>query len=167
MNRAKSIIKRLGWGLLAVLALCQFIRPGHTNPPAAPGRDLSASAFAPSAKVAALLRGACYDCHSYETKWPWYGQIAPVSWWLADHIKDARARLNFSDWPVDNPARAKKKLERISENVESGDMPLPSYTWMHPAARLSAADKKLLADWADESADNIKLPAPAASPENK
>ena len=166
MNRTIIISKRFGWGLLAALVLCQFVRPDRTNPPAVPGRDLSTSAVAPPAKVATLLRGACYDCHSFETRWPWYGRVAPVSWWLADHVREARQRLNFSEWPAD-PARAKKKLDRISEDVDAGDMPLTSYALIHRASRLTAEEGKLIVQWAEESADKIELPTSAASPEIK
>ncbi|MCX6895237.1 MAG: heme-binding domain-containing protein [Verrucomicrobia bacterium] len=140
--------------LAAGLLLIQFL-PGHSqNPPVTPGRDLIESANPPP-PVAALLRAACYDCHSHETKWPWFDRVAPVSWWVAGHIKDGRKHLNFSDWPPADPCRAKKKLGQIAEEVTEGGMPLPSYTWMHPAARLSAADKKLLADWAEAEAAKI------------
>lgn len=165
MKRIKTYAKWIGLGLLLNFLIIQFFQPARTNPPVVPGHDLRASTNAPNPKVAAVLQAACYDCHSYETQWPWYGHVAPVSWWLADHIKDARERLNFSEWPTDDPAKAKKKLHRISESVDDGDMPLASYTWMHPAARLSTDDRKLLTDWADQEADKISVREPAATSE--
>ena len=79
-----------------------------------------------------------------------------MSWWVAGHIRDGRRHLNFSDWPPADPRRAKKKLGQIAETVTEGEMPLPSYTWIHSQARLTAADKKLLADWAETEAAKIK-----------
>jgi len=161
MKRTKTFAKWIGLGLLLNLLIIQFIQPARTAPAIAPGHDLRTSPQAPGPQAAAVLRAACYDCHSSETKWPWYGYVAPVSWWLADHIKDARERLNFSDWPANNPRLLKKKLHQIRDEVDDGSMPLPSYTWMHPAARLTAAEKNHITDWADQEADKINLPAPA------
>lgn len=154
----KRFLKWFALGLAGSVAAIQFAQPDRANPPAAPGRDLIA-VTAPPPPVATMLRAACYDCHSHETRWPWFDRIAPVSWWVAGHIKDGRKHLNFSDWPPADPRRAKKRLGQISEEVAAGGMPLPSYTWMHPAARLSAADKKLLADWAETEAAKISAAA--------
>jgi hypothetical protein len=162
MKRIKSFAKWIGLALFLNLLLIQFIQPARTAPAVAPGHDLRTSPQAPGPQAAAALQAACYDCHSSETKWPWYGHVAPVSWWLADHIKDARERLNFSDWPTDNPRLLKKKLHQISEDVTEGEMPLKSYTWMHPAARLTAEEKNHITDWADQEADKIIVPASAA-----
>jgi len=147
--------KRIFLGLALVFLAAQFFQPARTNPPVAAGRDLIA-VTTPPPPVAALLRAACYDCHSHETRWPWYDRISPVSWWVAGHIKDGRKHLNFSDWPPADPRRAKKKLNQIAEEVTEGGMPLPSYTWIHAPARLTAADKQLLADWAEAEAAKIK-----------
>ena len=102
-----------------------------------------------------MLRGACYDCHSDETKWPWYNRVAPVSWWLADHVNDGRKELNFSDWPQD-PKRAARKWTAISDEVSSGSMPLRSYTWMHAGARLAAGEREQFAKWAEEEAERLR-----------
>lgn len=158
MNRIKRYAKWFSVAVAAGLVLIQFLPCDRTNPPIAPGRDIIA-ATQPPPPVAALLRDACYDCHSHETRWPWYDRIAPTSWWVAGHIQDGRKRLNFSDWPPADPRRAKKKLEQISEAVTDGAMPLPSYTWMHPAARLSAAAKQLLVDWAEAEAAKLSAAA--------
>lgn len=158
--------KRGKWilgGLVLALVLMQFIHPVRLNPPAVGGRDLMA-ANPPPPKVAALLRAACYDCHSDEIKWPWYSHVAPVSWWLVGHINEAHEKLNFSKWPHDEPLRTKKKWRNISEQVSSREMPLPSYTWMHPAARLSAADRQLLVQWADQETERLKALVPAEEP---
>ena len=154
---SETVKKRAKWilgGLVVVAGLLQFTNPSRTNPPVLPGHDLCAT-NPPPPKVAAMLRAACYDCHSHETEWPWYGRVAPVSWWLMDHIKDGRKRLNFSEWPHDNPKKARSRLKNIREEVESGEMPLRSYTWIHTNSRLSSSDREELMNWADQEAKRL------------
>ena len=153
-----KLITRWRWvlgGMALIALLLQLANPPRSNPPVIPGHDLLAT-NPPPAKIAALLRAACYDCHSNETKWPWYSRVAPVSWWMADHIRNARKRLNLSEWPHENPERAAKKWNRIGEEVSSGDMPLPSYTWAHPAARLNTGQRQELANWAGQEARRLQ-----------
>jgi hypothetical protein len=138
-----------GVALLGALIL-QWTNPAHSNPPVQPGCDLLAS-NAPPVEVAALLKNACYNCHSDETVWPWYSFIAPVSWGVVGHVNDARQAMNFSHWPHDDPARARKRWRRIGEAVESEEMPLRSYTWIHPEARLTPAQRQQLAQWAKDA----------------
>lgn len=150
--------KYLKWILIAVaaaLVLMQFANPSRTNPPVEPGHDLFAT-NPPPPHIAATLHAACYDCHSYETKWPWYGHVAPVSFWLASHINEGREHLNFSDWPHDNPQRAAKRWNHVAEEVRKGDMPWPSYTWIHHAARLTPQQRQELVDWAAQQAQMLK-----------
>jgi len=137
------------------MVVLQFFGPRPGNPPAVPGGGLMAS-NPPPPEVAALLRAACYDCHSYETKFPWYSHVAPVSWLLASHINGARDVMNFSDWPHDDPALERGALKHIVHQVETGRMPLASYTWMHPVARLTPEQRKQLADWAAKAAAAVK-----------
>ena len=137
-----------GLGVLAFVAM-QFANPSHQNPPVAPGHDLLAS-NAPPASVAAILKNACYDCHSFETKWPWYSYVAPVSWYVARDVNAARASMNFSDWPHDDAGRARKRWRHIADEVESGEMPLSAYLRMHSEARLDARQRQELVKWASE-----------------
>ena len=139
----------------AVFALLQFTNPPRTNPPVAPGHDLMAT-NAPPAEIAALMHSACYDCHSYETKWPWYSHVAPVSWLVANDVTRGRERLNFSEWPRALPERAAKRLERISEEVDYQDMPPAKYTVLHPEARLTADQRRQIIHWADQEATRLK-----------
>jgi hypothetical protein len=150
--------KRLKWigGIvgLAFIAL-QFANPSHQNPPVLPGHDLSAS-NAPPPSIAALLRNCCYDCHSFETKWPWESYVTPVSWLVARDVKAARSNLNFSDWPHDDAGRARKRWRHIAEEVENGEMPLPSYTRMHRQGRLDERQRAELVKWAEGQANSTK-----------
>lgn len=141
-----------------------FINPRLTNPPVQPGHDLLAS-NAPPAEIVSLLRNACYDCHSDETKWPWYSHVAPISWWLVDHVESGRKRLNFSNWPYDDPKRAAKRWRSMGEAVADGDMPLPSYLKGHPEARLTTAQRDAFAKFAEEEADRIRESAGGKEPE--
>jgi hypothetical protein len=103
-----------------------------------------------------MLRTACYDCHSSETRWPWYSHIAPMSWLIASDVKDGRKHLNLSDWPNDNPMRAAKRLENMSDEIGSGEMPLKKYTRIHTDARLTESQRKELTDWLDAEATRLK-----------
>jgi hypothetical protein len=150
--------KAARWILAAALVGAvgmQFFNPKLTNPAVGPGDDLMAS-NAPPPAIATMLHEACYDCHSYETRWPWYGHVAPASWFLSGHVNDAREAMNFSDWPNDDADSARNYLNHIVHQVQSGKMPLRSYTWMHPAARLTDAQRKKLTDWAAKTAAGLK-----------
>ncbi len=157
--------KKLKW-ILALLvagfALLQLANPARTNPPVVPGHDLMAT-NPPPPEIAALLHAACYDCHSDETKWPWYSHVAPVSWLVANDVARGRERLDFSEWPRELPGRAAKRLERISEEVDYKDMPPAKYTLMHPEARLTAGQRQQLIHWADQEAARLKATGGAGS----
>jgi hypothetical protein len=152
--------KILKWivGVLAVgFVLLQFTNPPRTNPPVV--SDLMAG-NPPPAHVAAMLRASCYDCHSSETKWPWYSRVAPMSWLIANDVKEGRENMNFSDWPNGNPVRAAKRLEDMSEEIGYGEMPPKKYTAIHADARLTDSERKELTDWLDSEAARLKaLPA--------
>ena len=143
-----------GAGLVLVLAAIQFIHPQRNLGPAG-GPDDSTSRLAVPPDVQTVLAAACYDCHSNRTRYPWYASVQPVGWWLAHHISAARGELNFSEFGTYSSKRAARKLDAIIDQVEQGDMPLRSYTWMHPAARLTAAQRKLLTGWAQMRHDKI------------
>ena len=152
-----AMMKKLKWifAVLAVFGLLQFTNPARTNPPTV--NDWIAT-NAPPPPVAARLRAACYDCHSNETKWPWYGRIAPASWLVVHDVNEGRKHLNFSDWP---PAadRAAKKFDRISEVLDYREMPPQKYTLLHPEARLTAADRQELTGWLDAAAERLRATA--------
>jgi hypothetical protein len=151
--------KKLKWifaGLAAGFALLQLTNPSRTNPPVAPGHDLTAAN--PPPQIATLLHSACYDCHSDETKWPWYSRVAPVSWLIASDVNQGRKHLNLSDWPHEHPDWAARRLENMSEEIEYGEMPPRKYTMIHANARLTQAQRKELMDWLDQEAAQLKPP---------
>lgn len=152
------MIKKYLWVILAAILLgIQLIRPDFKNPASDPAQDFKAIAK-PPVEVAAILDAACYDCHSNQTRYPWYSQIAPVSWWLANHVREGREHVNFSTYGAYGPGDQAEILEESAEVVSKGEMPLKSYTWTHGAARLSDAQRKQLADWFN----SISESAPAA-----
>ena len=139
--------KKILIALAGILVVIQFFRPDTSAPSVDPAQDIRRT-LNPPADVLATLESACYDCHSYETRYPWYNHLAPVSWWLANHVREGREHLNFSTFaalPAEDRAHA---LEEIAETVEKGEMPLGSYTWTHADARLSDAQKAALVAWA-------------------
>jgi Haem-binding domain len=99
------------------------------------------------ATVDSTLHRACYDCHSYETRAPWYAQIAPVSWWLKSHVNGGRKALNFSEFATYPKKRQLKRLRDACDQVKKGDMPLKVYLPLHPAAKLSDGDRGMLCTW--------------------
>lgn len=119
----------------------QFYPVERTNPP------VRAEIQAPE-KIRALLRSACYDCHSNETRWPWYSRVAPISWYLAHHVKGARGEFNFSEWDSISPEDTRELLEEMWEKVEKGEMPLPAYRVLHPESRLGDVQRVLFERWA-------------------
>ena len=136
-----KLVSKVLLGVGALLVLIQLIRPSQMNPP------VTGKIQAP-AEVITLLERACYDCHSNETKWPWYSQVAPVSWLVSRDVNDARKHLNFSEWENYEAGRKLKKLEELVEEVGEGEMPLAIYLPLHPEAKLTAADRSVLVEWA-------------------
>ncbi len=155
----KKKLKWALWALVAAFALLQFTNPARTNPPVEPGGDLSAN-NPPPPQIAALLHAACYDCHSDETKWPWYSHIAPASWLVVSDVNEGRRHLNLSEWPKDSE-RAAKKMERMSEELDYKEMPPAKYTALHPEARLTDDQHKQLMKWLDDTAQQLKAALPA------
>ncbi|MBX2890891.1 MAG: heme-binding domain-containing protein [Saprospiraceae bacterium] len=143
MNRKRILI-----GLAALLVLIQLIRIDKTNPPVDPKIDF-ATAVRPPAEVLAVIKDACYDCHSHEVKYPWYSNVAPVSWWLKHHVNEALEHFNFSTLGILKPDDLKWALGSAAEEIREKEMPLKSYTLMHPEARLSDEQGALLATWLD------------------
>ena len=105
--------------------------------------------------MAAALRAACYDCHSYETVWPLYARFAPVSWLIASDVEEGRRHLNFSDWPVET-APAARDLDRINEVVDYREMPPKKYTLLHAGARLTQAQREAILAWTAAAADQLR-----------
>lgn len=139
-------IKRFLIVALVVFVVMQFVRPDKNEG----GYESLATFLAetkPTPAVEATLQSACYDCHSNQTKYPWYNNIAPVSYWLDEHIIDGKKHLNFAEWSSYSVKKKDHKLEEVAEEVEKGEMPLDEYTWTHGDAKLSDQQIKELVQW--------------------
>jgi hypothetical protein len=126
----------------------QLLRIDRSNPPIAPGKTLESVVNVP-ADIQQVFAKSCNDCHSHKTVYPWYTQVAPVSWWLRDHIDHGRENLNFSEFATQPTRNQERSLEAICDEVRSGQMPLPSYLIMHTDALLSESDKNAICAWTD------------------
>jgi hypothetical protein len=133
-------VRTVGVGLLVACVAIQFVPVSRDNPPVE-------SEVPATAAVRSILRTSCYDCHSNETRWPWYAHVAPVSWLVADDVHHAREHMNFSTWARYDARKQAKHLEEAWEEIEEGEMPLFYYVWLHPEAELSAGDRIVLRDW--------------------
>ena len=141
--------KVLKWSVV-VLALiflgAQAYRPDRTNPAVDERKSLRANTQL-TPEVATIFERSCNDCHSSETTWPWYSNVSPVSWFLKNHVDEGRRELSFSEWATYPKRKRERKLHEICEQVESGTMPLTSYLPLHPSARLSDEDKRVICEW--------------------
>ncbi|HEX3890123.1 MAG TPA: heme-binding domain-containing protein [Verrucomicrobiae bacterium] len=154
--------KTLKWILVALVVafIClQLTNPARTNAPVV--NDLMAT-NPPPPEIAAMLHAACYDCHSNETRWPWYSHVAPISRLIVNDVNDGRADLNFSDWPANDPKRVAKRLEDMSEKIGYDEMPPKKYSMIHADARLTDGQRKELTDWLDSEAARLKSLAATA-----
>jgi cytochrome c551/c552 len=154
MRIVLRILKWVAIVLIVVFVAIQFVRPAMTNPPVDESQTIIAKAQAPP-DVASVFDRSCRDCHTNKTVWPWYTNVAPVSWWLANHVNDGRRSLNMSEWGKLPNDRQERKLRQICDQVQDGMMPLSSYTPMHPAAKLSEQDKKTLCDWTEKERQRL------------
>lgn len=141
------MLKKVLLILLLALIVIQFFRPAK-NVSEGPQPNALAHKYPIPADVKTILEKACLDCHSNNTKYPWYAQVQPVAWWLNRHIKDGKKHFNMDEFTHRKPAYQYHKMEEVVEMVEEGEMPLKSYTWAHRDARLTADEKNKLISWA-------------------
>lgn len=133
--RIPRLLLYLAAAFLAGFLLIQLIPIDKTNPP------ITREVRWDSDQTRALAQRACFDCHSNETVWPWYTNIAPPKFMVANHVRDGREHLNFSEWD-----RPQHDPDEVAELIEDGDMPLRNYLLMHPEAVLSEAEQQQLID---------------------
>jgi hypothetical protein len=165
--KKQSVRKLLRWIVIVLAGLfvvMQLIRPARTNPPVDESRTISAhTQLTPEA--AAILNRSCNDCHSNQTRWPWYTNVAPVSWFVINHVNDGRRQMNFSDWAQYDRSEQENYLKKICREVKSGDMPIHSYLWLHGDAKLSSEDVKVLCDWANNESQRLSQTSDKVSAE--
>ena len=162
MKILKIIIIVLAIAFVAI----QFFRPEKNAGVTAPAKEIAAVVTVP-ADVKSILKESCYDCHSNTTRYPWYAEVMPVGWFLADHIDGGRAHLNFSEFGSGSLRRQYHKLEEVSEQINQGEMPLESYLLMHGDAALTPAKKDALNSWVEASRASMRERYPADSLERR
>ena len=143
------MLQKILYTALVVVVVLQFFQIDKSNPEVDSALDFI-NINNPPAEVAEMLKTACYDCHSYQTNYPWYTYTQPLGWWINRHINQGREELNFSEWGNYIPSRAGHKLEEGVELILEEEMPLPSYLRAHPEARLTNEQRKTIADWFEE-----------------
>ncbi len=145
--------KKLLWVIPILLILIQFIPVDRSNPPA--GDEM----YIPT-EIQTIFERSCNDCHTNITNWPWYSYVAPVSFWIANHVHDGRKDMNFSVWGDYSVKKKRHKLEDIKELVEIDEMPLWEYTLIHSRAKLSDADKLKIYKWVDAELERYPMDPP-------
>lgn len=150
-----KIVKRILIVLLIIFVLIQFIRPAKNQSTVVSSNDISTKYPVPDS-VQQILKVACNDCHSNNTRYPWYAQIQPVGWWLSNHIKDGKRGLNFSEFTTYRIKKQFHRLDDINEMVKKNEMPLSSYTIIHKDAILTEQQKLILSNWTEELKDSIR-----------
>lgn len=143
-----KILKKIGSLLLVAIIIAQFFGPEKNE------GDITAiepflSETNPPEDVKKILKVACFDCHSDVTRYPWYGDITPLNYWLADHVNHGKDELNFSDWSNFSLKKKRHKMKEVKEEVKKENMPLDSYTWTHFDARLTPEQIQAVFDWAE------------------
>ena len=132
--------------LIVILIGIQFITIDKTNPPTDMEKDFITIAN-PPADMGIMIKESCYDCHSHHTKYPWYSNIAPVSWLLKEHVNNGRNHLNFSVWSDYKESKKDHKIDECIEMIESGEMPMKGYVLLHEEANLTDVQKQAMIDW--------------------
>lgn len=145
------MLKKTVISIVVILILMQFIRIDKNNPDI----DEKIALQAPK-DVMGLLKRSCYDCHSFETKWPYYADIAPVSFFVSSHVKKARKAINFSQYKSIDEKIKVQRLKRAIITVNNGMMALPSYISAHEEAQLNKSEKEILTKWFKEELELLK-----------
>ena len=141
-----KLLKKILLLLLIVFVIAQFFGPEKNE-----GDLTSVEPFLtetnPPEDVKLLLKESCFDCHSDNTRYPWYNSITPVNYWMADHVKHGKGDFNVSEWSTASLKKRDHKFEELIEMVEKEEMPLPSYTWTHSEAKLTEGQRASIVAW--------------------
>lgn len=140
------MVKKIFAGLVILFILAQFFHPARNTGNAASANDITHVVPVPDT-VLHILQVACYDCHSNHTNYPWYANITPVNYWLANHVNEGKHELNFSECATYSKKKMNHKLDEVMEQVVEKEMPLSSYTILHRDAKLSDAQAAMLVQW--------------------
>jgi cbb3-type cytochrome oxidase cytochrome c subunit len=161
-GRFKKVVRIILIVLLFIFIVIQFIRPGRNKHEGDNANDITRKYPVP-ADVQQVLSNSCYDCHSNNTRYPWYVNIQPVGWWLANHINDGKREINFSEFSSYSIRKQFNKLKECREQVVESNMPLSSYTLIHKDAILDTVKKSLVINWIDGIMNQMKATYPPDS----
>lgn len=150
MSKAKKILL----ALFIVFIAMQFIRPAPNSSNTVQTADM-VTHFNTPANIAGILKTSCYDCHSNNTRYPWYANVQPIGWLLANHVTDGKEELNFNEFTTYSKRRQLSKFKSIQNSVKDGSMPLSSYTLLHSDAKLSEESKTSLLQWTAKVIDSL------------
>jgi len=138
-------MKKVVLGLLVLIILIQFIRP-EKNTSKDWTNDYTNELAVPE-DVKTIIKNSCADCHSNYTKYPWYSEVAPASWYLAQHVNEGKEHLNFSEWTAYNSNQKKHIIKDLKEVLQSHEMPLKSYLILHEEAKLTKEQYETFQNW--------------------
>jgi hypothetical protein len=142
------MIKRIVLILLLIFVAIQFFRPKKNIHPVAQPADIS-TIYPVPANVDTILIHACKDCHSNNTRYPWYNKVQPVAWFLANHVEDGTRSFNLNEFATYPAWRQYDKISEVKKQIDKGEMPLSSYTWIHKDAILTDAQKDAIETWSE------------------
>ena len=140
--------------LLVAFVGIQFIPTTRNQSDSVPSTDFMLVNNVPK-NIQNKLQISCYDCHSNNTQYPWYNKVQPVAWFLEDHIKEGKAELNFNEWDSLSTRRKTSKLRSIIKQIENGEMPLDSYTFIHRDAKFSEAEAEEIINWVTQLKNSL------------
>jgi len=148
-------IKYILLSLLVIFVVIQFFRPAKNISNQVSQNDIS-HRFTMPPEISKIFQNSCYDCHSNNTRYPWYWQVQPVTWWMNGHINDAKRAVNYSEFLSYSARRQYKKIEETNEMVQKDEMPLSSYLIIHRSARLNKDQKMLVEQWTSGVMSQLK-----------
>lgn len=156
------MLKKTGLFLLAALIVIQFIHP-KKNKADGDQPNYIGKMYPVPADVKQILDKACNDCHSNNTRYPWYCNFQPIDWWTNDHVQEGKREINFDEFNARSPRFRYIKMDEVIEQVKENKMPLNSYTWIHKDAKLTEDEKLKLSVWAESVRDSLKAHYPMDS----
>lgn len=152
MSRTRKILI----GILVVFVIIQFFKPAKNISAAETPNDIFVH-YPANDTLKQLIKTSCYDCHSNNTRYPWYSNIQPVAWFLNSHVEEGKSKINFAEFASYAPKKADHKLEELIDEVKAGDMPLKSYTLIHRDANLNSDQRKAIIQWVEVVKKNIQV----------
>lgn len=155
----KKVLKWTIIILFVAFAGIQFVRPNYSNPPVSEANRLESTTQVPD-DVKQIFARACNDCHTNETRWPWYSNIAPLSWSIVNHVDEGRRHLNFSEWNTYDLRKKTSKLDEVCDEMVDKLMPHDQYLWLHPEAKVSAEDIRRVCEWTEAESERLSPSKP-------